>query len=229
VVPVLQLLCPGSGSRPIYSGVTDALNSQPTDGARVSRLILASASPRRKALLVRLGLPFEIIPAEVDEHEPSGSEDPRGLVLHNAALKADAVAAIHPDAIVLGADTTVFLGGEVFHKPGDLAEARAMLLRLSGRTHTVFTGLAVRGRGLKLAASAESHVTFRTLADDDITRFFTKCDPTDKAGGYGIQEGGELIVERFEGPLDNIIGLPLLATEQILTRAGLRPNLMQTE
>lgn len=193
------------------------------------RLILASASPRRRELLARLGLPFEVVPADVVEHEPPGSDDPRGLVLHNAALKAAAVANAHPDAIVLGADTTVFLGGEVFHKPADLAEARAMLNRLSGRTHTVFTGLAVRGRGLAMEASAESHVTFRALTDGAIDAFFQRCDPTDKAGGYGIQEGGELIVDRYEGPLDNIIGLPLRATEQILTRAGLRPTLMHFE
>lgn len=180
-------------------------------------------------MLARLGLPFEVIPADVEEHEPEGSEDPRGLVLHNAALKADAVEALHPGAIVLGADTTVFLGGEVFHKPADLTEARTMLLKLSGKTHTVFTGLAVRGRGRKLSGSAESRVTFRTLSDEAISRFFESCDPTDKAGGYGIQEGGELIVERFEGPLDNIIGLPLGATEQILTQAGLRPILMAHE
>jgi septum formation protein len=194
-----------------------------------ARLILASASPRRRELLARLGLPFEVVPADVVEHEPPGSDDPRGLVLHNAALKAAAVAATHPDAIVLGADTTVFLGGDVFHKPADLAEARVMLKRLSGRTHTVFTGLAVRGRGFAIEESAESHVTFRELTDGDIDAFFRRCDPTDKAGGYGIQEGGELIVERFEGPLDNIIGLPVRATEQILTRAGLRPTLMHTE
>ena len=194
-----------------------------------ARLILASASPRRRELLALLGLPFEVVPADVVEHEPPGSEDPRGLVLHNAALKADAVAAANPGAIVLGADTTVFLGGEVFHKPANLDEARAMLHRLSGRTHTVFTGLAVRGRGLALEGSAESNVTFRTLRDADIDAFFERCDPTDKAGGYGIQEGGELIVECFEGPLDNIIGLPLHAAEQILTLAGLRPTLARTE
>jgi septum formation protein len=192
-------------------------------------LILASASPRRRELLARLGLAFEVVPADVVEHEPSGSDDPRGLVLHNAALKADAVADANPGAIVLGADTTVFLGGEVFHKPANLDEARAMLRKLSGRTHTVFTGLAVRGRGLALEGSAESQVTFRMLRDEDIDAFFLRCDPTDKAGGYGIQEGGELIVASFEGPLDNIIGLPLRATEQILTLAGLRPTLMRTE
>jgi len=194
-----------------------------TDGIR---LILASASPRRRELLAKLGLPFEVIPANVAEHEPPGSEDPRGLVLHNAALKAAAIAAANPDAVVLGADTTVFLGGQVFHKPANLGEARAMLMRLSGRTHIVFTGLAVRGRGLELSGSAESHVTFRELSDAVIDRYFTGCNPTDKAGGYGIQEGGEMIVAGFEGPLDNIIGLPLRATEQILTRAGLRPTLM---
>ncbi|HUG09458.1 MAG TPA: nucleoside triphosphate pyrophosphatase [Opitutaceae bacterium] len=205
------------------------MDSKRNEVAGNVRLILASASPRRRELLARLGLAFEVVPADVVEHEPPGSDDPRGLVLHNAALKAEAVAAANPGAIVLGADTTVFLGGEVFHKPANLGEARVMLRKLSGHTHTVFTGLAVRGRGLALEGSAESHVKFRTLRDADIDAFFERCDPTDKAGGYGIQEGGELIVESFEGPLDNIIGLPLQATEQILTLAGLRPTLMRTE
>ena len=107
------------------------------------RLILASASPRRRELLTQLGVPFEVVVADVVEHEES-TTDPRVMVAHNAALKADWVAARHPDALVLGADTTVFLDGHALNKPADAAAARAMLRRLSGRTHTVFTGLALR-------------------------------------------------------------------------------------
>src|SRR3954469_4832784 len=108
-----------------------------------SRLILASASPRRKELLAELGVLFEVVVADVTEHEEA-STDPRTMVAHNAALKADWVAARHPEALVLGADTTVFIDGQALNKPRDGAEARAMLRRLSGRTHTVFTGLALR-------------------------------------------------------------------------------------
>src|SRR5471030_2973286 len=100
------------------------------------RLILASASPRRRELLAQLGVAFEVIPAEVTEHEDPAAE-PRAMVAHNAALKADWVAARQPDALVLGADTTVFIDGTVLNKPRDLAEARAMLRRLRGRVHTV--------------------------------------------------------------------------------------------
>ena len=115
------------------------------------RLILASASPRRKELLTSLGVAFEVIPAEVTEHEAPDA-DPREMVRHNAALKADWVAARHPDATVIGADTTVFIDRTVLNKPRDPADARAMLKLLRGRTHTVFTGLAIRRQsdGLKL-------------------------------------------------------------------------------
>src|SRR5450432_3982077 len=119
--------------------------------ANVARLILASASPRRRELLGQLGVAFEVIPAEVIEYEAPDA-DPREMVRHNAALKADWVAARHPAATVIGADTTVFIDRTVLNKPRDLAEARAMLRLLRGRTHTVFTGLAIRRwhDGLKL-------------------------------------------------------------------------------
>jgi septum formation protein len=188
-------------------------------------LILASASPRRHEILARLGFIFAVVPAEVQEHEPAATEDPRAMVTHNAALKADWVAARHRDAVVLGADTTVFLEGEVFHKPADLADARAMLLRLSGRTHSVFTAVVVRSPSFFEAIGIESRVTFRALDEALIERYFAGCHPLDKAGAYGIQDGGELIIERYTGSLTNIIGLPADETQQLLARAGLTPTL----
>ena len=115
------------------------------------RLILASASPRRKQLLGELGLTFDVVVAQVTEHEDPDT-DPKHMVTHNAALKADWVAARHPDAWVLGADTTVYIDNKAINKPADLAEARAMLKRLAGRTHVVFTGVAVRqvSRGVRI-------------------------------------------------------------------------------
>src|SRR5688572_25325680 len=107
------------------------------DEKKVPQLILASASPRRRELLASLGVTFDVIPAEVTEHEAPDA-DPREMVTHNAALKADWVAARHPDATVIGADTTVFVDKTVLNKPRDGAEARAMLRMLSGRSHTVF-------------------------------------------------------------------------------------------
>ena len=186
------------------------------------RLILASASPRRRELLAELGVAFDVVVADVTEHEEA-STDPRIMVARNAALKADWVAARYPDAIVLGADTTVFIDGQALNKPADAAEARAMLRRLSGRTHTVFTGLAVRrGRdGLAIDERMASEVTFKLLDEATIETYLSRVNTLDKAGGYAIQEQSGLIVAGYRGSFSNIIGLPLETTKQILTRCGL--------
>lgn len=191
-------------------------------GEKTSRLILASASPRRRELLAGLGYRFDIVPAEVTEHEAPDA-DPRAMVSHNAALKADWVAARHPEATVIGADTTVFIDRTVLNKPKDGAEARAMLRMLSGRTHTVFTGLAVRrlADGLKLDRGVASDVTFKTLDEAAIELYLSRVHTLDKAGGYAIQEHGDLIVAGFTGSLTNIVGLPVDEMKQLLTLAGL--------
>lgn len=187
-----------------------------------ARLILASASPRRRALLAELGVPFDVVVADVVEHEDAAT-DPRVMVAHNAALKADWVAARHPGAWVLGADTTVFLDGQALNKPRDGAEARAMLRRLSGRTHAVFTGLALRqpAERVRIDAGESSEVTFKVLDEAAIEAYLARVHTLDKAGGYGIQDHPELIVAGYRGSLSNIIGLPLETTKQILTRSGL--------
>ncbi len=187
-----------------------------------SRLILASASPRRRELLAGLGYEFSVVPAEVTEHEAPDA-DPRAMVAHNAALKADWVAARHPAATVIGADTTVFIDRTVLNKPRDAADARAMLRMLSGRTHTVFTGLAVRrlADGLRLDQGVASEVTFRDLDEATIELYLSRVHTLDKAGGYAIQEHGDLIVAGFTGSLTNIVGLPVAEMKQLLTQAGL--------
>ena len=194
---------------------------RPMPAAAPARLILASASPRRKELLASLGVAFEVIPAEVAEHEAPDA-DPREMVLHNAALKADWVAARHPDATVIGADTTVFIDRTVLNKPRDPADARAMLRLLRGRTHTVFTGLAIRRQrdGLKLDQGVASEVTFKAFDDATLELYLSRVHTLDKAGGYAIQEQGDLIVAGFTGSLTNIVGLPLEEMKQLLTRAG---------
>ena len=188
------------------------------------RLILASASPRRRELLTQLGATFEVVVADVTEHEETAT-DPRVMVAHNAALKADWVSARHPDATVLGADTTVFIDQHSLNKPRDLAEARAMLRRLSGRTHTVFTGLAIRRQcdGLRLDDGVASDVVFKPLDDAAIAAYLARVHTLDKAGGYAIQEHPDLIIASYSGSLSNIIGLPLERTKQILTRCGHLP------
>ena len=187
-------------------------------------LILASASPRRRELLGQLGVRFDVITADVVEHEDV-TTDPRVMVSRNAALKADWVAARHPDAIVLGADTTVFIDHSALNKPRDGAEARAMLRRLSGRTHTVHTGLAVRRTqdGLALEAGESSEVRFKVLDEAAIEAYLARVYTLDKAGGYAIQEHPDLIIDGYTGSLSNIVGLPLETTKQILTRCGLTP------
>jgi septum formation protein len=182
------------------------------------RLILASASPRRRELLARLGLPFDVVVAEVTEHEDPET-DPRVMVAHNAALKADWVAARHPDAVVLGADTTVFLDGKAINKPADLGEARAMLRRLSGREHTVFTGIAVRvlSAGLKIDDGVSSGVEFKPFGDAVIEDYLRLVNTLDKAGAYSIQDHTEMIVAGYKGSFTNIMGLPMELTKQILT------------
>lgn len=186
------------------------------------RLILASASPRRKELLAQLGVAFDVMVADVTEHEDE-TTDPRVMVTHNAALKAEWVAARRPEALVLGADTTVFLDGVVLNKPRDLADARAMLKRLAGRTHAVFTGVALRCArdALRIDDGATSEVTFRAFDDTVIDAYFQVVNPLDKAGAYGIQEGRELIIAGWKGSFTNIMGLPMEVTKHILTRAGL--------
>lgn len=198
------------------------IQGAPTDALPPPRLILASASPRRRELLAQLGIPFEVIVADVTEHEAEDA-DPRHMVAHNAALKADWVAARHPDAFVLGADTTVFLDSTVLNKPASLTDARAMLRRLAGRTHTVYTGVALRAvrRGIRVDDGVTSEVTFRPFDDRTIDAYFQVVNPLDKAGAYGIQEGRELIIEHWEGSFTNIMGLPMEVTKQILTKVGL--------
>lgn len=200
------------------------MSADPVAHAGSPRFILASASPRRRELLGQLGVPFEVVVADVVEHEEA-STDPRVMVAHNAALKADWVSARYPDALVLGADTTVFIDNHALNKPRDGAEARAMLRRLSGRTHTVFTGLAVRrgSDGLKIDDGVASEVTFKVFGDDVIEAYLAKVHTLDKAGGYGIQEHSELIVAGYRGSFTNIVGLPVETTKQILTRVGLLP------
>ena len=182
------------------------------------RLILASASPRRRELLSQLGIPFEGGVADVTEHEDPAT-DPHGMVAHNAALKADWVAERNPDAVVLGADTTVFLDGHAINKPRDLDEARSMLRRLSGREHTVFTGLAVRrlSTGLRIDQGVSSQVEFKPFGDAVIKDYLLLVNTLDKAGAYSIQDHTDMIVARYSGSFSNIMGLPMEATKQILT------------
>ena len=186
------------------------------------KLLLASASPRRRELLSSLGVTFEVVTASVVENEERGTP-PRRMVAYNAALKADWVASRNPDAVVLGADTTVALDDEALNKPADLASAARMLRRLSGRTHRVFTGVSVRreNRNLRLDDVAVAEVTFKSLSDAEINAYLGRVHVLDKAGAYAIQEHGDMLVSSYTGELSTIVGLPLSLVKQFLTQAGL--------
>ncbi len=189
-----------------------------------SPFILASASPRRRELLAALGVRFDVVVAEVVEHEDP-LLDPRIMVARNAALKADWVAERNPAAWVLGADTTVFVDGQALNKPADLTAARAMLRSLSGRPHTVFTGVALRqaARGLREDFGVASEVVFHLLSDAVIEDYLLRVHVLDKAGAYAIQEHATLLVAEQRGSLSNIIGLPQYEVRELLTRHGVLP------
>lgn len=182
-------------------------------------LVLASASPRRQALLASLGLSFEVAPADVPELQAPG-EDPGHFVCRAAADKASAIAARRPGAVILAADTDVVLGNTALGKPRDGAEARAMLATLSGRRHHVITGVALRGPTGGEAFSVRTMVEFRPLAAAEIDWYVATGEPLDKAGGYAIQERGGVFVAGIEGSHSNVIGLPLAETVAALARAG---------
>ena len=173
-------------------------------------LVLASASPRRNELLRQLGLLFQVVPGDATEIV-SRSMRAADVCRINAYRKARAVAKHSPDAIVLGADTLVCLGENVFGKPADLNEAFAMLSMLQGQTHEVITGVCLLHlrEHRQRAFAVSTTVKFRPLRTADIRRYFELVDPLDKAGAYGIQEQGQLIVESVHGSLTNVIGLPL--------------------
>jgi septum formation protein len=186
-----------------------------------SPLILASASPRRRELLAELGWRFEVVVARVEEDEDPAL-DPRVMVARNSARKAEWVAERHPGAWVLGADTTVFVEGRALNKPSDLEVARGMLRRLSGRVHTVFTGVALRHgqKGVREDFGVSSEVEFRPLSEEDIQQYLERVHVLDKAGAYAIQDRGEMLVAGRRGSLSNIIGLPQDEVRELLARHG---------
>lgn len=186
-----------------------------------ARVILASASPRRRELLLKMGLDCAVHPMEVEEWEAADA-DPEELVAHNAALKADAATERFSDAPIVAADTTVVLDGQVLNKPADLADAESMLLQLSGQTHEVYTAVSLRWdeQGHRCDFIERSEVTFRELNREVIQQYFSIVNPLDKAGGYGIQEGRDLIIESWTGSIHNIMGLPIERLRNVFEQLG---------
>ena len=184
-------------------------------------LILASASPRRRELLDRCDVPFTVVVAAVDESADE-SESPSEYVLRVAHAKARAVQQRHPDAFVLGADTSVVLDGELLGKPADAEQARAMLRKLSGREHEVLSAVALAcPDGRRTERLSSTRVEFGLLPEAWIEAYIATGDCMDKAGAYGIQNQAGLWIRRISGSYTGVVGLPLFETADLLREAGL--------
>ena len=182
-------------------------------------IVLASGSPRRKQLLEMLRIPFRVIPPDVDEHVLSG-EAPDAYVTRLSRAKAEAVAARAPGDVILAADTTVVLDGEIFEKPTSPAHAVEMLTRLQGRTHEVLTAVAVAQDSALDQALDVSRVTFRPADRATLEAYVATGEPLDKAGAYAIQGLGAPLIERVEGDFFGVMGLPLRLALDLLARFG---------
>ncbi|MDK2821001.1 MAG: nucleoside triphosphate pyrophosphatase [Clostridia bacterium] len=190
------------------------------------KIVLASASPRRQQLLKQIGLNFEVKPSNINENNfldlPPDTRV-ESLALAKARAVAEFLDGIE-DALVIGADTIVICQGEVFGKPSTKAEAVKMLSFLSGRTHKVCTGVALKkaSTSLEKVASVSTDVTFRQLNTEMIEAYVSTGEPLDKAGAYAIQGIGSLLVEKISGDYFNVVGLPLVKTAELLAEFGVK-------
>jgi septum formation protein len=183
-------------------------------------LILASASPRRQSLLKQIGyLPDSILPADIDE-TPHSRELPRAYALRLAEEKALAIASLHPDAFVLGADTVVACGRRILPKAETEAQARTCLMQLSGRRHRVYTGLCLAQGSRPITRLVETIVAFKRLSEVEIERYIASGEWQGKAGGYAIQGSAEALIPFIRGSYSNVVGLPLYETAQLLAGNG---------
>ena len=186
----------------------------------ITEIILASASPRREQLLKQIGVSFRVIPSEADESNTAVLR-PAEYVKQCALAKAKVVASrVSPADIVIGADTVVALGEVVFGKPSDDADAARMLRQLSGRTHSVWSGLAVLAPQSQYVTAVETKVTLAELSTHQIERYVASGEPMDKAGAYAIQGLGAVFVKRIDGCYYNVVGLPLQVLSGQLNELG---------
>lgn len=185
----------------------------------MQHLILASSSPRRKELLENLQLTFDISSSDADESFVLGTA-PAEIVMDLAVRKAKDVAKKHPNSFVIGADTIVVADDQVLGKPKDKAEAIEMLKLLSGRTHSVYTGVAIITSEQSVRFFEKTDVTFWDLKDSEIQAYINSGEPFDKAGAYGIQGFGSMLVKRISGDYFTVVGLPVSTTIRKLQLAG---------
>lgn len=182
-------------------------------------VVLASSSPRRRELLALVGIPHVVIAADIDE-TPQPDEAPAALVTRLAREKARRVTQGAPHALVVAADTVVVLDGEILGKPASVADAERTIARLSGRTHTVATGIACAFNGRLVSDVEQVAVTFRRLDADEIRAYVATGEPMDKAGSYGIQGFGATIVQRIDGDYFAVMGLSLVRMLELMRELG---------
>ena len=173
-------------------------------------VILASASPRRSQLLASMDIEFEVVPSHVEELI-DGYDFIPDLCEANARIKAEPIADMHPECLVIAADTMVYLEDTLFGKPTDIDDAHRMLTRLQGRTHQVTTGVSLiyHNEEISKSFSVITNVPFLSLDAEQISEYLAKIDPLDKAGGYAIQEHKQMIAKRVSGSVSNVVGLPV--------------------
>lgn len=186
-------------------------------------IILASASPRRRELLSLLIGEFRVIPSEFDEALVPNGLAPAEYALYSAQMKARDVSANFPHSTVIGSDTIVVADEAILGKPIDTADAARMLRLLSGRTHFVYTGIAVISDGVERADTERTEVTFRELTDEMISRYVASGEPMDKAGAYAIQGKGSVLIKSVSGCYPNVVGLPLYKLSILLSEFGIEP------
>jgi septum formation protein len=180
-----------------------------------ARLLLASTSPQRRAILEQLGIPFDVVAPRYEEHDPPDA-DPVELVRAHAQGKARSVAAEADGRPVLGVDTTVVLDGRVYAKPADTADAERILTELSGRTHTVVSGLCLLATGWEVVETEATLVSFRALAPRELAAYVDGGEWEGRAGGYAIQGRGAALVESVDGDYLNVVGLPAALLVRLL-------------
>lgn len=175
------------------------------------KIILASNSPRRRQLLIRLGVEFDIKPAAIDESIISTKMNAQKYCILLAKLKAEKISTKYPDALIIGADTIVVIKNKILNKPKNIIEAKTMLKMLSGKTHEVHTGVFIKCIEENIAHSFNetSKVTFNKITEEEIIHYVNNYEPFDKSGGYGIQDWSSIFVNKIVGCYDNIVGLPI--------------------
>ena len=181
------------------------------------KLILASQSPRRRYLLEQAGIKFSVIPSSFDESSIKLSS-PDSYVRQLAECKASEISEKYPASWVIGADTIVFIDGTILGKPGSKSEARAMLERLSGKTHQVLTGYSIccQNAGRRFTDAVKTEVQFKKLSEEEIDWYLDSGEPFDKAGAYAIQGIGTFLVRRINGSYTNVVGLPVCEVVEYL-------------